>query len=193
MGATLMNHDSSRSHSIFTVVVEAVDRGGASPPSRTPTSASRPPSQPGSLTTGGGAQSFKPGLRVGKLHLVDLAGSERQSKTGATGQRLKEATRINLSLSALGNVIASLTDPAAAHVPYRDSKLTRLLQVRACTGTGASIQEAWGAWWQGTRWVSLRRAGGSRSGAAERGGSSSAASASSWRGKLRHACRAAPG
>ncbi len=47
-------------------------------------------------------------FRVGKLHLVDLAGSERQSKTGATGQRLKEATKINLSLSTLGNVISAL-------------------------------------------------------------------------------------
>ena len=47
-------------------------------------------------------------IRVGKLNLVDLAGSERQSKTGATGERLKEATKINLSLSALGNVISAL-------------------------------------------------------------------------------------
>ncbi len=47
---------------------------------------------------------------MGKLNLVDLAGSERQSKTGATGDRLKEATKINLSLSALGNVISALVD-----------------------------------------------------------------------------------
>jgi kinesin family member 17 len=57
-----------------------------------------------------------------------LAGSERQSKTGATGDRLKEATKINLSLSALGNVISALVDGKSTHVPYRDSKLTRLLQ-----------------------------------------------------------------
>ena len=57
--------------------------------------------------------------------------SERQAKTGAAGERLKEASKINLSLSALGNVISALTDPGAAHVPYRDSKLTRLLQVPA--------------------------------------------------------------
>ena len=59
---------------------------------------------------------------------MDLAGSERQSKTQATGDRLKEATKINLSLSALGNVISALVDGKSQHIPYRDSKLTRLLQ-----------------------------------------------------------------
>lgn len=67
-------------------------------------------------------------LRAGKLNLVDLAGSERQSKTGATGERLREATKINLSLSALGNVISALVDGRSKYIPYRDSKLTRLLQ-----------------------------------------------------------------
>lgn len=67
-------------------------------------------------------------IRAGKLHLVDLAGSERQAKTKATGQRLKEAAKINLSLSALGNVISSLVDGKSKHIPYRDSKLTRILQ-----------------------------------------------------------------
>lgn len=57
-----------------------------------------------------------------------MAGSERQSKTQATGIRLKEATKINLSLSALGNVISALVDGRQSHIPYRDSKLTRLLQ-----------------------------------------------------------------
>lgn len=60
--------------------------------------------------------------------MVDLAGSERISKTGATGDRLKEATKINLSLSTLCHVISALTDPKSTYVPYRDSKLTRLLQ-----------------------------------------------------------------
>ena len=60
--------------------------------------------------------------------MVDLAGSERQSKTEATGIRLKEATKINLSLSALGNVISALVDGKSSHIPYRDSKLTRMLQ-----------------------------------------------------------------
>ena len=57
-----------------------------------------------------------------------MQGSERQSKTGATGQRLKEATKINLSLSTLGNVISALVDGKSTHIPYRNSKLTRLLQ-----------------------------------------------------------------
>merc|ERR1719446_1186371 len=94
-----MNQASSRSHSIFTIVVECCE-----------------------------ASDRSEHIRVGKLNLVDLAGSERQSKTGATGDRLKEATKINLSLSALGNVISALVDGKSAHIPYRDSKLTRLLQ-----------------------------------------------------------------
>mmetsp|Transcript_18435 Transcript_18435/g.22116 ORF Transcript_18435/g.22116 Transcript_18435/m.22116 type:complete len:824 (+) Transcript_18435:108-2579(+) len=98
VGATLMNQDSSRSHSIFTITIETSDRNDSGT------------------------------IRVGKLNLVDLAGSERQSKTGATGDRLKEATKINMSLSALGNVISSLVDGKSGHIPYRDSKLTRLLQ-----------------------------------------------------------------
>lgn len=100
VGATLMNVDSSRSHSIFTINLEMMTEGGD------------------------GQES----LKSGKLNLVDLAGSERQSKTGSTGDRLKEATRINLSLSALGNVISALVDGRSTHIPYRDSKLTRLLQ-----------------------------------------------------------------
>lgn len=100
VGATNMNERSSRSHAIFSVTVECSDKG--------PDGAQR--------------------LRAGKLHLVDLAGSERQSKTGATGVRLKEATKINLSLSTLGNVISALVDGKSTHIPYRNSKLTRLLQ-----------------------------------------------------------------
>ncbi|XP_065205081.1 osmotic avoidance abnormal protein 3 isoform X2 [Planococcus citri] len=103
VGATLMNTDSSRSHSIFTISVEMM-----------------PVSQ--SLV------DYCSPIRRGKLNLVDLAGSERQAKTGATGDRLKEATKINLSLSALGNVISALVDGKSKHIPYRDSKLTRLLQ-----------------------------------------------------------------
>ncbi len=101
VGATLMNQTSSRSHSLFMVEVET-----AEPDEKTPDEAK---------------------IRVGKLNLVDLAGSERQDKTKAEGDRLKEATQINKSLSALGNVIAALVR-GKVHIPYRDSKLTRLLQ-----------------------------------------------------------------
>ncbi|XP_028302752.1 kinesin-like protein KIF17 isoform X2 [Gouania willdenowi] len=100
VGYTLMNKDSSRSHSIFTIHLEI-------------------------FSTDANGQDH---LRAGKLNLVDLAGSERQSKTGATGERLREATKINLSLSALGNVISALVDGRSRYIPYRDSKLTRLLQ-----------------------------------------------------------------
>lgn len=100
VGATAMNADSSRSHSVFTCWVEMC------------------------TTSADGTDSIK----AGKLNLVDLAGSERQSKTQAEGARLKEATKINLSLSALGNVISALVDGKSKHIPYRDSKLTRLLQ-----------------------------------------------------------------
>ncbi|XP_053373488.1 kinesin heavy chain-like isoform X2 [Mercenaria mercenaria] len=64
----------------------------------------------------------------GKLYLVDLAGSEKVSKTGAEGAVLDEAKNINKSLSALGNVISALAEGNKSHVPYRDSKLTRILQ-----------------------------------------------------------------
>ncbi len=64
----------------------------------------------------------------GKLYLVDLAGSEKVGKTGAEGTVLDEAKNINKSLSALGNVIAALADGNKSHIPYRDSKLTRILQ-----------------------------------------------------------------
>lgn len=66
--------------------------------------------------------------KSGQLFLVDLAGSEKVGKTGASGQTLEEAKKINKSLSALGMVINSLTDGKSSHVPYRDSKLTRILQ-----------------------------------------------------------------
>nr|CAD7459265.1 unnamed protein product [Timema tahoe] len=100
VGATAMNETSSRSHAIFTITIENGDVG----------------------------EDGKQHIKMGKLHLVDLAGSERQSKTGATGLRLKEATKINLSLSTLGNVISALVDGKSTHIPYRNSKLTRLLQ-----------------------------------------------------------------
>eukprot|EP00736_Rhodelphis_marinus_P004269 Rmarinus@m.9084 len=102
VGETLMNRDSSRSHSVFSITIET------------------------SEDVAGDAR-----IKAGKLNLVDLAGSERQSKTGAEGDRFLEATKINLSLTALGNVISALCADKKGkghHVPYRDSKLTRLLQ-----------------------------------------------------------------
>lgn len=77
-------------------------------------------------------------VRNGKMVLVDLAGSERVKKTGAQGVRKDEGIAINLSLSALGNVIHALTDSKVTHVPYRDSKLTRLLQ-DSLGGTSSSV------------------------------------------------------
>ena len=65
--------------------------------------------------------------KSGRLNLVDLAGSERIAKTGATGQTLQEAMKINQSLTSLGLVIKALTE-GARHVPFRDSKLTLLLK-----------------------------------------------------------------
>ncbi|XP_041713085.2 kinesin-like protein KIF3B isoform X1 [Coregonus clupeaformis] len=100
VGSTNMNEHSSRSHAIFVITIECSEMG----------------------------VDGENHIRVGKLNLVDLAGSERQTKTGAQGERLKEATKINLSLSALGNVISALVDGRSTHIPYRDSKLTRLLQ-----------------------------------------------------------------
>ena len=65
--------------------------------------------------------------KVGRLYLVDLAGSEKIDKTGAKGQTLEEAKKINLSLTTLGMVITALTDKSKKHIPYRESKLTRIL------------------------------------------------------------------
>ncbi|KAK7385390.1 hypothetical protein VNO78_31107 [Psophocarpus tetragonolobus] len=98
-GSTNMNSQSSRSHAIFTITME---------------------------------QKSGDDVLCAKLHLVDLAGSERAKRTGADGMRLKEGIHINKGLLALGNVISALGDERkrkeGGHVPYRDSKLTRLLQ-----------------------------------------------------------------
>uniref|UniRef100_A0A9J8DKR8 Kinesin-like protein n=3 Tax=Cyprinus carpio TaxID=7962 RepID=A0A9J8DKR8_CYPCA len=100
VGSTAMNAASSRSHAIFTISLEQRRKGD------------------------------KSDVMVSKLHLVDLAGSERQKKTKAEGDRLKEGISINRGLLCLGNVISALGDESkkGTFVPYRDSKLTRLLQ-----------------------------------------------------------------
>ena len=98
ISATNMNEGSSRSHSIFMMTIHQNNLHELS-------------------------------AKTGKLYLVDLAGSEKVGKTGAAGQTLEEAKNINKSLSALGNVINALTDNKShQHIPYRDSKLTRILQ-----------------------------------------------------------------
>ncbi|CAM9427867.1 unnamed protein product, partial [Phaeothamnion confervicola] len=112
-GETNMNAASSRSHAVLTINIEA--------------SAGR-----GDAVGGGGDKETAAGTSQGpvvlsKIHLIDLAGSERQKDAGTDGKALKEGANINKSLSALGNVINALTDPGRSHVPYRDSKLTRLL------------------------------------------------------------------
>ena len=102
---TKMNDMSSRSHAVFIIIVEQMTtmQEDHVDPSRY--------------------------IKVGKLNLVDLAGSERVRLTGATGKRLEESKKINQSLSCLGNVIAALTDlKSRTHIPYRDSKLTRILE-----------------------------------------------------------------
>ncbi|EFH59709.1 PAKRP1L [Arabidopsis lyrata subsp. lyrata] len=104
-GATSVNAESSRSHCVFTCVVESHCKSVAD-----------------------GLSSFK----TSRINLVDLAGSERQKLTGAAGDRLKEAGNINRSLSQLGNLINILAEISQTgkqrHIPYRDSRLTFLLQ-----------------------------------------------------------------
>ncbi|KAG0618575.1 hypothetical protein M758_4G074800 [Ceratodon purpureus] len=102
-GSTLMNQHSSRSHAIFTIIVE----------------------QRSILECANISEVI-----TAKFHLVDLAGSERAKRTGAVGMRFKESVTINCGLLALGNVISALGDEQkrCQHVPYRESKLTRMLQ-----------------------------------------------------------------
>jgi len=105
--ATRMNDMSSRSHAVFIIIVEQMSK---------------------TIDEETGEELKE--IRVGKLNLVDLAGSERVRVTGATGKRLEECKKINQSLSALGNVISALADQkqSKTHIPYRDSKITRLLE-----------------------------------------------------------------
>ncbi|XP_024371435.1 uncharacterized protein [Physcomitrium patens] len=111
LAETDMNVNSSRSHTIFRMVIESRDKSHDSTQDSDP--------------------SAQDAVRVSALNLVDLAGSERISKTGAEGVRLREGAHINKSLTTLGMVINKLSEGGGkqgAHVPYRDSKLTRILQ-----------------------------------------------------------------
>ncbi|KAI3777395.1 hypothetical protein L1987_47195 [Smallanthus sonchifolius] len=111
-GSTNMNNQSSRSHAIFTITVEQIRKANSGDDNI--------------------IESVGDEYLCAKLHLVDLAGSERAKRTGSDGIRFKEGVHINKGLLALGNVISALGDEKkrkeGAHVPYRDSKLTRLLQ-----------------------------------------------------------------
>ncbi|XP_033078323.1 kinesin-like protein KIF21A isoform X2 [Trachypithecus francoisi] len=118
--STQMNVQSSRSHAIFTIhvcqtrVCPQIDADSATD----------------NKIISESAQMNEFETLTAKFHFVDLAGSERLKRTGATGERAKEGISINCGLLALGNVISALGDKSkrATHVPYRDSKLTRLLQ-----------------------------------------------------------------
>lgn len=113
-GSTNMNNQSSRSHAIFTITLEQMRKLNRS------------------CSGNGLNDSMNEDYLCAKLHLVDLAGSERAKRTGSDGLRFKEGVHINKGLLALGNVISALGDEKkrkeGLHVPYRDSKLTRLLQ-----------------------------------------------------------------
>ncbi|KAE8693325.1 Kinesin-like protein BC2 [Hibiscus syriacus] len=114
-GSTNMNNQSSRSHAIFTITLEQMHK-----------------IQLVSAVNDTPDEDMGEEFLCAKLHLVDLAGSERAKRTGSDGLRLKEGIHINRGLLALGNVISALGDEKkrkeGVHVPYRDSKLTRLLQ-----------------------------------------------------------------
>lgn len=121
--STQMNSQSSRSHAIFTLHIRQqriakVEEIDLEVDSRSEEMESSTSSEKEFVTLSA------------KFHFVDLAGSERLKRTGATGERAKEGISINCGLLALGNVISALGDKSkrALHVPYRDSKLTRLLQ-----------------------------------------------------------------
>eukprot|EP00762_Andalucia_godoyi_P001478 ANDGO_00290.mRNA.1 Armadillo repeat-containing kinesin-like protein 3 len=121
--STNMNKVSSRSHVILMLTIEQRSRqstGGNS--ATTNSSGNNNSSNPNSSHSAQGNN-----VKRGVLTIVDLAGSERVSKSLSEGQRLEEAKKINKSLSALGNCVAALTEPNMSYVPFRDSKLTRLL------------------------------------------------------------------
>uniref|UniRef100_A0A8C7RVQ6 Kinesin family member 21A n=1 Tax=Oncorhynchus mykiss TaxID=8022 RepID=A0A8C7RVQ6_ONCMY len=120
--STQMNIQSSRSHAIFTIHLCQVRVCTPDDSESNETD--------GRLANGSSEINSEFETLTAKFHFVDLAGSERLKRTGATGDRAKEGISINCGLLALGNVISALGDRSkrSTHVPYRDSKLTRLLQ-----------------------------------------------------------------
>ena len=134
--ATLLNNRSSRSHSVFTITIHLKD------------------------ATAEGEDIIK----IGKLNLVDLAGSENISRSGAKDSRAREAGSINQSLLTLGRVITTLVEHSG-HIPYRDSKLTRLLRdslggkTKTCIiatiapTVQCQVSWEWGPGW-GEAWIS---------------------------------------
>ncbi|CAF1162754.1 unnamed protein product [Adineta ricciae] len=123
IGATQMNDESSRSHAIFTLHIEQRMR------EKNSSSLMIQASFDGLMKPVQAA--FDESYLSAKLHFVDLAGSERVARTHNTGERFQESIRINSGLLALGNVVSALSDPkkrAGGHIPYRDSKITRLLK-----------------------------------------------------------------
>ncbi|XP_055795509.1 kinesin-like protein KIF21B isoform X4 [Salvelinus fontinalis] len=119
--STQMNVQSSRSHAIFTIHLCQV---------RVCASDNQDNNETDNNVANGNSELEEYETLTAKFHFVDLAGSERLKRTGATGDRAKEGISINCGLLALGNVISALGDRSkrSTHVPYRDSKLTRLLQ-----------------------------------------------------------------
>ena len=143
-GSTLMNETSSRSHAIFTIFLEMHKRDDPLQKDKVLMEAE---SDLMARDTSATLQD-EPDFMTAKFHFVDLAGSERLKKTGASGWVMKEGININRGLFALGNVIFTLSDVKGRelHVPYRDSKLTRILQDslggNACTYMIACISPA---------------------------------------------------
>ncbi|KAJ1648381.1 hypothetical protein LPJ64_000330 [Coemansia asiatica] len=132
IGGTNMNERSSRSHTIFRIVVESRDKSEITDDSGALGDADSLARRQQRLSTGSAQETneFTGAVMVSCLNLVDLAGSERVGQTGAEGQRLKEGAHINKSLLSLGTVIARLSEDGGdrGHIPYRDSKITRILQ-----------------------------------------------------------------